>query len=69
MKAAKNKGLTAWPKQLAVIDELQCDCVSTKNDQSNKETLFRPLTVTIIHSMSVNLSGNSGLVIWVTELL
>ena len=39
-KAGQNKGLTARPKPLAAIGELQCDCVSTKKDWSNKETLF-----------------------------
>ena len=38
-----NRGVTAQPKSLVAIGELQCDFVSTKNDQSNKKTLFQPL--------------------------
>ena len=35
-KAGKNRALTAPPKPLIAIGELQCDCVITKNDRSNK---------------------------------
>ena len=43
MTGGSNRGVTAQPKSLVAIGELQCDFVSTKNDQSNKKTLFQPL--------------------------
>ena len=42
MKDVQNRGRTAPAQLLVVIGELQCDCVSTKNDWPNKKTLFRP---------------------------
>ena len=49
------------PKPLVTIDELQCD-LSTKNDQSNKRTLFRLLNdiIRVIKSLknsSVSIDG------------
>ena len=48
MKVGQNRGLTA---RLVAIGILQCDCVKTENDLSNKKTLFRllpqPQNVTI----------------------
>ena len=46
-KTEQNRGLTAPPKLLVAIGELQCDSVSTKNDPSNKKTLFPPLKYNI----------------------
>ena len=39
-KAGQNREFTALTKPLVPIGELQCDCVSTENDQSNKKSLF-----------------------------
>ena len=42
-KAGQNRGFTAPSKPLVAIGEPQCDCVSTKNDRSNKKKpIFRP---------------------------
>ena len=45
MKDVQNRERTAPAKPLVVIGELQFDYVSSKNDQSNKKSLFRPLHV------------------------
>ena len=42
-KARQNKRLTAPLQPLVVKGELRCDCVSTKNNLSNKNDLFWPL--------------------------
>ena len=44
VKDVKNRERTASAKPLVAIGELQFDYVSSKNDQSNKKNLFRPLT-------------------------
>ena len=46
-KAEQNRGLTAPVKPLVAIGELQCDCVSTKNDRSNKKIILTPVIDTI----------------------
>ena len=66
MKVGQNRGLTA---RLVAIGVLQCDCVKTENDLSNKKTLFRPLpqpqNVTIDLFFSDFLEIFSELTIWI----
>ena len=40
MKDVQNREHTALAKPLVAIGELQCDYVSSKNDQPNKKTYF-----------------------------
>ena len=41
-KAGQNRRHTASPKPFVAIGQLQCDCVSTKNDRSNKNLISIP---------------------------
>ena len=45
-QAGQNRGFTVPPKSLLAIIELQCDCVSTNFDWSNKtKNLFQPINI------------------------
>ena len=41
-KSGQNKSVIASSKPVVAISELQCDCASTKNNQSNKKCYFNP---------------------------
>ena len=52
MKDVQNREHTALAKPLVAIGELQCDYVSSKNDQPNKKTYFA------IESSIINTNSN-----------
>ena len=47
MNRGQNRGLTAPTKPLVAIGELRLDCITNKNDQSNKKALLRPMEIDI----------------------
>ena len=54
VKAGQNRGLTAMPKPLVAVDEVQCDCINNKKDWSNKKSVFPPLSSNALQSASLS---------------
>ena len=66
MKDVQNREHTALAKPLVAIGELQCDYVSSKNDQPNKKNLFRHL---LCQKKIFLLPTSAVLIFWLTPCL